>query len=93
MGDLDCDAAVGAIDGLKLLRHDATLSVPDGTLPGSGADVMIDGSPRVWGDIDCDANCRRSRRAEDAAPRRANLSVSQMEPCPDPNDDIIVAEP
>ena len=92
MGDLDCDAAVGAVDALKSLRFDADLPVTQTEpCPDPGADVIIDGSPQRWGDIDCDANYG----AVDALKtlrHDADLPVSQTEPCPDPNADIIVAE-
>jgi hypothetical protein len=53
-GDIDCSGAVNPVDGLKLLRFDAGLSVdaPD-ECTDIGADIEFGGETRVQGDVDC----------------------------------------
>ena len=79
-----------AVDALKILRHDANLSVTQNEpCPDIGTMVLIDDVERHWGDIDCDdlvnpVDSLKTLRHD------ADLSVMQMEPCPDPAEEVTV---
>jgi Tol biopolymer transport system component len=81
-GDIDCSGAADPIDSLKLLRHDAGLSV---TYPGPclmiGEQTTINQIDLTWGDVDCDGvigaiDALKVLRFD------AGLSVQQTQPCP-----------
>ena len=82
-GDIDCGGTADAIDALKLLRHDAGLSVSQGPVcVALGEEVTLSDVTFAWGDLDCDGvigavDALKALRFD------AGLSVSQMEPCPD----------
>ena len=77
-GDVDCSITVNAVDALKLLRHNAGLSVSQ-TEP--CADVNADIGSRLQGDVDCNGavNAVDALKVLRAA---AGLSVTQTMPCP-----------
>jgi len=54
-GDTDCDQQIGPIDSIRVLRLDAGLST---TTPGTclpmGAQLFVNGTLRLWGDVNCD---------------------------------------
>jgi hypothetical protein len=50
---VDCDNGVTAIDALLILRHTVGLPTPSpGGCPALGHDVLAEGVPVSWGDID-----------------------------------------
>lgn len=77
-GDVDCSLAANSVDSLKVLRHNAGLSVSQ-TEP--CANIGIDIGPRNQGDVDCSGTVSSvdSLKILRAA---ASLSVSQTQPCP-----------
>jgi hypothetical protein len=85
-GDADCDGSVNPVDGLKLLRYDAGLSVSkQPACPALGS--SIDAVDEAWGDWDCDdavgpIDALKTLRYD------AGLSVAQQEPCPEFNEEI-----
>jgi len=77
-GDVDCNASVDAVDGLKLLRYVAGLSVSQTEpCPDIGSPVAP-----VFGDVDCNGSVDAVDSLK-ALRYVAGLSVSQTEPCPD----------
>jgi hypothetical protein len=81
-GDVDCSGSADPIDGLKLLRYDAGLSV---TYPGPcleiGEETTIGGVTVLWGDIDCDGVINPVDGLK-VLRYDAGLSVQQEEGCP-----------
>jgi CSLREA domain-containing protein len=78
-GDVDCAGGVNAIDALKILRHNAALSV-DQTQPCPLVGATVAGFP--FGDVDCSGGIN----AIDALKilrHNAALGVIQTEPCTD----------
>jgi hypothetical protein len=85
-GDADCDELVNPVDGLKLLRYDAALSVaqqPDCPALGS----QIDAVDEEWGDWDCD-NTVGPVDALKTLRHDAGLAVAQEEPCPEFGEEV-----
>jgi hypothetical protein len=75
-GDVDCSGSVDSIDALKMLRHNAALSVAQNDpCPGVG------GLNPKFGDIDC-SDAVSSIDALKLLRHNAALSVTQTEPCP-----------
>jgi YVTN family beta-propeller protein len=75
-GDVDCSGSVDSIDALKVLRHNAALSVAQNDpCPGVG------GLNPKFGDIDC-SDAVSSIDALKLLRHNAALSVTQTEPCP-----------
>jgi hypothetical protein len=55
-GDVDCNGAVTPVDSLKILRHDAGLTVQqEPGCPPIGGAVSAGVAGSAWGDVDCDA--------------------------------------
>ena len=77
-GDVDCNASVDAVDGLKLLRYVAGLSVSQG--PGCSVIGSTVGSA-VFGDVDCNGSVD-GVDALKILRYVAGLSVSQQPGCP-----------
>jgi TolB protein len=83
-GDVDCDGVIGPVDSLKVLRHDAGLSVSQ-TEP--CPDIGQQFSDSAFGDLDCDGvigpvDGLKTLRHD------AGLSVAQEEGCPEPGDEV-----
>jgi hypothetical protein len=81
-GDVDCSLSVNPVDGLKLLRHDAGLSVQQGPdcLPlGESAGGL------TWGDVDCNGNVGPVDGLK-VLRFDAGLSVQQEANCPEIGD-------
>ncbi len=54
---VDCDGDIDSVDGLKILRHVAGLSVGQpGSCPPIGSTVEVAGVPQIWGDFDSDGD-------------------------------------
>jgi hypothetical protein len=54
---VDCDGDVDSVDGLKILRHVAGLSVVQaGPCPPIGSTVDVVGVSQIWGDFDSDGD-------------------------------------
>jgi len=54
-GDVDCDGEVDAVDAVAILMAVVGLAPEaQGHCPGVGAQVEVDGMPRLWGDVDGD---------------------------------------
>ena len=74
-GDVDCDNDVDTVDGLKIQRHVAALSV-----------AQEDGCPPIaaagFGDVDCDGDVDTVDSLK-VLRHVAGLSVTQTEPCTD----------
>lgn len=78
MGDVDCDLDVDSVDGLKALRHVASLSVAQNPgCPAIGTEVAS-----LFGDVDCDGDID-SVDSLKVLRNIAGLSVAQTEPCTD----------
>jgi hypothetical protein len=81
MGDVDCTISVDAIDSLKILRHDAALSVAQNDPCVPIAD-QLPGHDLLMGDVDCNDQVNA---IDSLLILRfdANLSVNQNEECTD----------
>ena len=80
-GDVDCNLQVNAVDSLKILRHDAGLSVAQEE-PCPDIATVLPGLELLMGDVNCDGAVTP---VDSLLILRfdANLSVNQTEPCID----------
>ena len=70
------------IDSLKVLRADAGLSVPQAAgCPAIASSVTVDGTPRLWNDIDCGGSVDPVDSLKTLR-HDAGLSVPQAAGCP-----------
>jgi len=81
-GDVDCSLSINSVDSLKVLRHNAGLSVSQ-TEP--CANIGTDIGPRNQGDVDCDAvvnsvDSLKILRAATALPVSQNPGCPPIEP-------------
>jgi hypothetical protein len=86
-GDINCDDQLNNVDTLAILRSRMNFpGYPEGVcwtrLTDVGHTVMIDGTPRVWGDVDC-SEAVNAVDALKVMRHVAGLPVAQNEPCPD----------
>ncbi|HUF54339.1 MAG TPA: hypothetical protein VMR52_11285 [Dehalococcoidia bacterium] len=90
-GDVDCSGGVDPVDALKLLRHDAGLSVAQGPdCPPIGDPVDVGDGEELWGDIDCSdgvhpVDALKVLRFD------AGLVVQRPAGCPDPGETVAVS--
>ena len=80
------------IDSLKTLRSDAGLSVSQtGDCPEIASNVTVDGTPRLWNDIDCGGAVNPVDSLKTLR-HDAGLSVSQSAGCPDVATTVTVSD-
>jgi hypothetical protein len=60
--------------------------------PDIGANVIVDGTPRLWGDEDCDGDVNTRDNQAKLRWVLDQSALSQMEPCPDVGEDVVVVE-
>ena len=90
-GDVDCNGAVTPVDSLKILRHDAGLSVQqEPGCPPIGGAVTASVASSAWGDVDCGGQVSPVDSLK-ILRFDAGLSVAQEPGCPQIGEAVLVA--
>lgn len=93
--DIDCSDNVDPVDALKILRHDAGLSISQGSsCPDAGEAVDVlwnagDNSNELWGDADCN-NTIDPVDTLKVLRYDAGLFYLNQQPCPDISEEVLI---
>ncbi|MEX2390972.1 MAG: hypothetical protein WD904_05185 [Dehalococcoidia bacterium] len=93
--DIDCDDVVNPVDSLKVLRHDAGLSITqEAPCPDAGESVLVvwdaDSENEDWGDADCSGGVDPIDSLK-ILRYDAGLFYIQQEPCPDIGEEVLIS--